>query len=779
MKNILYYQQPAEFAEWGKDTVDMWAKALPIGNGSLGAMVYGGPVKEKLQLNEDTIWYGDGSRNRVNPEAKAHYKEVRSYLLKGELEAAERLAMDTMMPMPDQQRNYSTAGEVRFTFFEDENAISHYQRSLNLDDATVNVTYQGAVEQYERTYFASAPHHVIVIHQKSRHATPMQAAMTLTFFRYNVEKIEKLSDQTLCMSVKEGARGCNYCLMAGIQSDDPMAKIEVHRDELRVEHACEFTFFLTICTDFSGNENNDSKINPKSECQRIMNQVLETSYDEIYKAHIADYQHYFKRMDIQIGAKEINDLKQMLPTDERLKRMQEGESDPGLIALYFQFGRYLLISSSRPGTQPANLQGIWNQDELPAWGSKYTININTEMNYWPAEVCNLSECHMPLFDLMWRMLPNGKKVAKDMYGLPGFVAHHNTDLFGDCAPQDTVMSSTIWAMGAAWLSTHIWTHYEYTKDLSFLKNNLPLIEESCRFVKEYLFVNQEGQLVTGPSISPENTYLLENGQSGTLCVGPSMDTQIIRDLIYVYTESMRILNMESNLLFELKEVNERLPKLMIGKHGQLMEWAQDYEEVEPGHRHISHLYALYPSNQITTRYTKELAAAAEVSLKRRLEHGGGHTGWSRAWIINMWARLGKGDLAGDHLNALLTNSTYMNLFDCHPPFQIDGNFGGTAGIAEMLMQSHNGFIELLPALPKTWDTGSISGLKARGDVTVSFNWTDCTVTDGSLEVSQGGCCQFLKPEQVNILSLDADITMQESGEILIFTCDRPYKVYFQ
>ncbi|NLG03992.1 MAG: glycoside hydrolase family 95 protein, partial [Clostridia bacterium] len=396
----------------------------------------------------------------------------------------------------------------------------------------------------------------------------------------------------------------------------------------------------------------------------------------------------------------------------------------------------------------------------------------------PAEVCNLSECHLPLFELMWRMLPKGQQVAKDMYGLNGFVAHHNTDIFGDCAPQDTVISSTIWAMGAAWLSTHIWMHFEYTNDMDFLKKNLPLIEEACIFIKEYLFENQKGQLVSGPSISPENTYLLESGQQGTLCIGPSMDTQIIRDMIHAYVKSVNLLRIESSLTSELIEIEKRLPKLSIGTHGQLMEWAEDYEEVEPGHRHISHLYALYPSNQITIAKTKELAVAAEITLKRRLQSGGGHTGWSRAWIINMWARLGRGDLAGEHVEELLRKSTYDNLFDCHPPFQIDGNFGGTAGIAEMLMQSHNGYVELLPALPSKWREGAVTGLKARGDVCVSFSWKDGKVKEGCVETGRIGICHLRKPENMRITSIDETVSMSECDEILTFQSEESFVVKF-
>ena len=763
-KNLLRYDRPVPYQRFRPDSEEIWNEATPIGNGNMGAMVFGGVQIEKLQLNEDTIWYGRGGRNRVNPEAKDNYLKIRQLLLDGMVSEAQELAGDTMMPIPDQQRNYSTAGEIFFQFHEEKEEFKNYKRFLDLNQAMVTMEYELGTTEYRREYFASAVHQVIAIHQERKGDDKVNGSLTLTSFRSNVEKIEKLSEHILSMTVKEGAEGCCYCVMAAIQKEG--GTVEIHRDQIRVKEADSFTIYLSIRSDFYQEE-------PVDWCRDKLESVLQLPYELVKSEHSKEYQSYFNRVHFTLGQ---DTAKSDRTIPERLKAMQKGEQDLELIAAYFQFGRYLLISSSRQGSQPANLQGIWNRNEHPAWGSKYTININTEMNYWPAENCNLSECHLPLFELIRRMLPFGQKVAKDMYGLSGFVAHHNTDLFGDCAPQDTVMPSTIWPMGAAWLCTHIWNHYEYTLDLEFLRENMDLMKEASLFLSEYLFENHQGKLITGPSISPENTYLHQSGQEGQLCVGPSMDTEIIRDLFEACIRGAEITDCEDALTRKLKTMLPRLPELSVGKYGQLMEWAQDYEEVEPGHRHISHLYALYPSDQITYERTPELMEAARVTLERRLTNGGGHTGWSRAWIINMWARLRDGEKAGENVRDLLTKSTYPNLFDCHPPFQIDGNFGGTAGIVEMLLQCINGELVFLPALPKAWDYGQISGLKSKGALTVSFTWKDGQVISGSILAEKGGRCCFIKPERITRIVSEQTISITYEGQKVVCYGEGAYEI---
>ncbi len=763
-KNILFYDKPVQYEMFGTDSEEIWNEALPIGCGNMGAMVFGGVRREKLQLNEDTVWYGNGGRNRVNPDAKNNYLKVRSLLQKGMLEEAQSLAEDTMFPVPDQQRNYSTVGEVRLNFHEGKEEYQHYRRCLDLEQAIVNLEYSFGGQEYRREYFASAVHQVIAIHQKAPQNDKISGSLTLAFFRSNVEKIEKLTERIVSMTVKEGADGCSYCVLAAIKSEGGSA--EIHRDRISVKDAQAFTVYITIRSDYYQEE-------PAEWGREKLEAVLELPYDAVKQEHIKEYQRYYDRVQFTLGEE---DLKESIPIPDRLKALQKGEEDKGLIAKYFQFGRYLLIASSRPGTQPANLQGIWNRNEHPAWGSKYTININTEMNYWPAESCNLSECHLPLFDLLRRMLPKGRKVAQDMYGLSGFVAHHNTDLFGDCAPQDAVMPSTIWPMGAAWLCTHIWNHYEYTLDTEFLKENMDLLKEASLFLADYLFENRDGKLVTGPSISPENTYIHPNGQTGQLCIGPTMDTQITRDLFEACIKAAKITGCEDELTEKLKKLLPRLPELSVGKYGQLMEWAEDYEEIELGHRHISHLYGLYPSQQITFEETPELVKAARVTLERRLKNGGGHTGWSRAWIINMWARLRDGEKAGENINALLKESTYPNLFDRHPPFQIDGNFGGTAAIAEMLLQSLNGVLVFLPALPRSWNNGSISGLKAKGAITVSFEWKEGRMVFGRISAQKGGSCCFIKPDGIQNIVSHEEVSITYNGTMVICCGKGPYEI---
>lgn len=723
-KRRLWYSKPAA----------KWNEALPIGNGRLGAMIFGGTAGEKLQLNEDSVWYG-GPRDRNNEDALPHLPEIRKLIMEGRLQQAEELAAMTMAGLPEAQRHYLPLGDLLLSFDLPEGSVEEYERELDLECGVSRVSYRAGGVRYTRELFASYPDQAMVIRisaDKSE-AVSLKARFTRQNWR-GLEKTDKWDSDGLVMRGECGGKGgSTFC--AVMKAFPEGGRTRTLGEYLLVEGADAVTLLLAAGTTFRYPD-------PELHSKRQLDKLSRVPYSELLDRHIADYRELYGRVSLELPESPGKDT---LPTDQRLEMLRKGEADHGLIATYFQFGRYLLISSSRPGSLPANLQGIWNDSFSPAWDSKFTININAQMNYWPAENCNLAECHEPLFDLIERMREPGRVTARVMYGCRGFTAHHNTDIWGDTAPQDTYLPASFWPMGAAWLCLHLWEHYRFSQDRYFLARVYETMREAALFLLDYLIEDEAGRLTTCPSVSPENKYKLPNGEAGVLCAGASMDFQIIEALFEACIRSAELLDRDEGFRAELTDALKRLPGPQIGKHGQIQEWMEDYEEVEPGHRHISHLFALYPGESFSIESKPELAAASRVTLERRLANGGGHTGWSRAWIINFWARLQDADKAYENVKALLEHSTLPNLFDNHPPFQIDGNFGGTAGIAEMLLQSHTGLIRLLPAVPEYWDEGKVKGLRARGGYIIDFTWAQGRVTEAVVACTVSGPCRLEAP----------------------------------
>lgn len=710
MRNALGY------THWAEN----WNEALPIGNGFLGAMIFGDPSNERLQLNEDSLWSGK-KMQRINPQAREHLPQIRKMIFDGDIPGAEALANKVLAGVPQGQRNYQVLGNL-YIKQPVENVIE-YRRDLDLETAVSHVSFVSGGVRYTREYFASYPLDQIIIRYSADRKGQLNLDITLERKRY-IDYIRTVGGHALVMG---GGFGLEFC--CGLIVEAVGSRPEAAGEHILVEKADEVVIRLTAATAYRSSDPE------KATLERLMQEV---PFQRAKQEHIADYQRLFHRVSLDLGAENS------LTTDQNLQ-----QADNQLVETYFQYGRYLLIASSRCGSLPANLQGIWNDEMNPSWDSKYTVNINTEMNYWPAEPTGLGELHLPLFEHLKKVEENGRRTAKDMYGCRGFVLHHNTDLWGDTAPQDWCISATYWPMGGAWLSLHIWQHYQYGCDRDFLAEYYYILKSAADFFVDFLVEDADGYLVTNPSVSPENTYRLPNGKQGCLCYAPAMDNQILRELFTAAIEGGKILGLDKQSLEKYEEVRSRLHDNQIGKDGRLLEWSYEYEETEPGHRHLSHLYGLCPGWEINPVFNERFLQAARRSLETRLASGGGHTGWSRAWIINLYARLLDGEKAYENLLLLFQRSTLPNLLDNHPPFQIDGNFGATAAIAEMFLQSAAGVMLLLPAKPAAFERGRICGLRAKGNFKVDIIW-EGNAYQAEVESLSGNVLCFYSKEAVTV-----------------------------
>ncbi len=741
---------------WYDKPATVWNEALPIGNGRLGAMVYGDPVNEKIQLNEETFWSGGPSRND-NPNALKALPEVRRLIFEGKYHQAEKMVNENMLTRLHGSI-YQVVGNLNLLFEGNENYTGYY-RELDLETAMFTTTYKVDGVTFKREVFASQPDQVIVVKLSASKPGKLSfiASMNGPLQKTSKATGSQTIEMTGISSTHEGVTG-QVRFNALTKIIQKGGKTSIDAENISVSGADEALILISIATNFIDYQTLNA--NEAEKCSTFLASAANKPYTELRESHIAAYQKYFNRSTLDLGTSPAA----LQTTDVRVRNFSTS-NDPELISLYYHFGRYLLISSSRPGGQPANLQGIWNESTHPAWDSKYTININTEMNYWPAEKCNLTEMHGPLIQMVKELSQSGQKTARDMYECNGWVVHHNTDIWRITGVVDGAFWG-MWPMGGAWLSQHLWEHYLYIGDVEYLATVYPVLKSACEFYSDFLIEDTVNKwLVVSPSISPENAP----AGRPSICAGATMDNQILFDLFSKTIKAAGILGVDEDLMVEFTNILDHLPPMQIGQHGQLQEWKEDMDNPDDKHRHVSHLYGLHPGSQISPYSTPELFDAARTTLIHR---GDVSTGWSMGWKVNFWARLLDGNHAMklirdqlslvDPVNNRSNGGTYPNLLDAHPPFQIDGNFGCTAGIAEMLMQSHNGAIHILPALPDEWKKkGEVTGLRAYGGFDISFNWKNGKVHKIVIKSNLGGNCRLRLPNK--IMLADGTQLQQASG----------------